>query len=72
MSKEQILTEAMSLDPHERDEVAEALWQCIVPGELTATQTSEIHRRIMSLDGGQTQAIPGEEVMRELHKRFQR
>ncbi len=72
MTKEQILTEAMALDPHERDEVAEALWQSIVPDELTSQQLAEVRRRIESLDSGQTQSIPGEQVMRELRERFQR
>jgi hypothetical protein len=44
MTKDQILTEAMALDPRERDEVAEFLWQSIVPGELTARQLAEVRR----------------------------
>ena len=72
MTKEQILTEAMALDPRERDEVAEALWQGIVPGELTPAQGQEIRRRVKALDSGTVQAIPGEQVMQELRQRFQR
>ena len=52
MTKDQILSEALSLNPRERDEVAEALWQSIVPGELTDQQLAEVHRRIESLDAG--------------------
>lgn len=72
MTKEQILTEAMTLDPQERDEVAEALWQCIVPGEFTSGQVAEIRRRVDDLDSGRVQSIPGEQVMHELRQRFQR
>ncbi len=72
MTKEQILSEAMALDPRERDEVAETLWQSIVPDELTQQQLAEIRRRIESLESGQTQTIPGEQVMRELRERFRR
>jgi putative addiction module component (TIGR02574 family) len=72
MTKDQILTEAMSLDPRERDEVAEALWQCVVPEEFTPGQVAEVRRRIAALDSGQDQPIPGEQVMRELRERFQR
>ncbi len=72
MTKDQILTEAMALDPSERDEVAEALWQTIVPGELSAEQAIEVRRRIEALDSGKMQAIPGEQVMQELRRRFQR
>jgi putative addiction module component (TIGR02574 family) len=72
MTKEQILTEAMFLDPRERDEVADALWQCVVPGEFTPGQVAEVRRRIAALDSGETQPIPGEQVMMELRARFQR
>jgi putative addiction module component (TIGR02574 family) len=72
MTKEQILTEAMALDVRERDEVAETLWQCIVPGELTPAQIQEIRGRLDALDSGRVQAIPGEQVMQELRQRFQR
>ncbi len=72
MTKDQILTEAMALDPRERDEVAEALWQCLVPEELEPGQVAEIRRRIDALDNGLVQPIPGEQVTAELRQRFQR
>ena len=72
MTKDQILTEAMALDPRERDEVAEALWQSILPGELDPGQVAEIRRRIEALDSGQARPIPGEQVMHELRQRFRR
>jgi hypothetical protein len=50
MTKDQILTEAMSLDPRERDELADAHWQCVVPGEFTPGQVAEVRRRIAALD----------------------
>lgn len=72
MTKSQILTEAMALQPQERDEVAEALWQSLVPGELSSEQMTEIRRRIRSADSGQSQPLPGEQVLHELRSRFQR
>ena len=72
MTKEQILTEAMALDPRERDEVAERLWQCVVPGEFSADQLEEIRRRVDDLDSGRVQPIGGDQVMQELRQRFQR
>jgi putative addiction module component (TIGR02574 family) len=72
MTKDEILTEAMALDPLERDEVAEALWQCIVPDEFAPGQAAEVRRRIAALDSGQHQPIPGDHVMQELRQRFQR
>jgi putative addiction module component (TIGR02574 family) len=72
MTKEQILTEAMALEPRERDEVAETLWQCAVPGEFSAEQLAEIRQRVDDLDRGRVQPIGGDEVMQELRQRFQR
>jgi putative addiction module component (TIGR02574 family) len=72
MTKDQILTEAMALEPRERDEVAEALWQCIVPEEFTPGQVAEVRRRIAALDNGEVEPLPGEQVMQELRQRFQR
>ena len=70
MTKEQILSEAMTLNPRERDEVAEALWQSIAPDELSAEQLAEIRRRLDAIDAGQAQFVPGDQVMRELRERF--
>ena len=72
MTKDQILTEAMALEPRERDEVAEAFWQCIVPEEFTPGQVAEVRRRVAALDNAEVEPIPGEQVMRELRQRFQR
>lgn len=71
MTKDQILTKAMALDPRERDEVAAALWHSIDPGEFTPEQLSEVHRRIAALDTGKTLPIPGDQVMQELRQRYQ-
>ena len=72
MTKEQVLTEALALEPRERDEVAEALWQSIAPGELTPEQLAEVRRRVEALDSGQVHSISGEQVMSELRERFRR
>jgi putative addiction module component (TIGR02574 family) len=72
MTKEQIISEAMTLDPRERDEVAETLWQSIAPGELSPEQLNELRRRLDAIDSGQAEFVPGDQVMRELRQRFQR
>jgi hypothetical protein len=72
MTKDQILTEAMSLDEREREEVAEALRQIAAPEEFTPDQLAEVRDRIVASDNGQVQAIPGEQVMQELRQRFRR
>jgi putative addiction module component (TIGR02574 family) len=71
LTKDQVLTEALALDPIGRDEVAQTLLQSIVPGEFEPEQLTEIHRRIEAIDAGKSQSIPGEQVMRELRERFQ-
>ena len=72
MTKQQILTEALALEPRERDEVAETLWQSIVPEELSPEQVAEVRRRIGALNRGELLPIPGAQVMQELRQRFQR
>jgi len=72
MTKDQILTEAMALEPRDRDEVAETLWQSIVPGEFTPEQIAGVRRRAEAIDSGKSQPIPGNQVLRELRLRFQR
>jgi putative addiction module component (TIGR02574 family) len=72
MTKDQIFAEAMALDAKDRDELAKDLWQSITPGEFTDEQMAEVKRRIAAVDSGETQLIPGEDVMRELRQRFAR
>ena len=72
MTKDQILTEAMAMEPRERDEVAEALWQCIVPQEFAPGQVAEVRHGAAALDNGEVEPVPGDQVMQELRQRFQR
>jgi putative addiction module component (TIGR02574 family) len=72
MTKDQVLSEAMALDPAERDEVAEALWQSLRPTEFTAEQRAEIRRRIEALDSGKAHWLPGRQVMRELREHLRK
>jgi len=60
----------MALPPQDRDEVAEALWQCVGPDEVSLARIAELHRRLGAIDRGEVQMLPGEEVMRELRQRF--
>jgi putative addiction module component (TIGR02574 family) len=72
MTKEQILHEAMALDPKQRDELAEQIWQSIVPGELSDDQLAELRRRAHAVDSGEMATVDGETVMRELFERLTR
>ena len=71
MTKQQIIDEAMKLDPAERDEVAQEIWQRNCP-PLTAEQRAELRRRIEAVDRGEVEMLDGEQVMRELRERYAR
>lgn len=71
MTREEILAEVMKLDPKQREELAEDIWQRGTP-DLTPEQVAELHRRTAAVDRGEMETIPGEEVMRQLRERFQR
>jgi putative addiction module component (TIGR02574 family) len=70
-TKDEIFADAMALDPKQREELAEELWQS-VPAELTPEQIAEIKRRLKAIDSGEAELIDGEQVMRQLRARFRR
>ena len=72
MTREQLFTEVMNLDPRERERLVEDLRQRIEGPELTAEQIAELHRRSEAVDRGEMETIPGEQVMEELRERFKR
>jgi hypothetical protein len=72
MTKEQILHEAMALDPKQRDELAEQIRQSIREGEFSPDDIAEFRRRAHAVDSGQMKTYDGEQVMRELFERLTR
>lgn len=71
MTRDQILAEAMALDPSEREELIEDLRQTVDDGELTPDQLAELRRRIAAVDNGEA-TLPGEQVMNEIRERLGR
>jgi putative addiction module component (TIGR02574 family) len=70
---EQILQSALSLSPDERVEIAESLILSLDDeraAEIEAAWAVEIKRRIESIDKGQVQLIPADQVMREMRERL--
>ena len=68
-----ILRTALSLDPNDRAEIAASLIQSLDPqqGEdVEVAWADEIKRRIESIDKGQVQLIPSDEVMRSMRERL--
>jgi putative addiction module component (TIGR02574 family) len=69
MTKDEILAEVMKLQPAERDDLAEEIWQRNAP-DLTPEQFAELHRRIEAVDRGEMKTYTIDEVMRRLRERF--
>ncbi len=68
MTKEQILAEAMALDPLEREEVADALLTSLTSArraEIDAAWLRECHRRAAEIERGEVVPLSGEQVMRD-------
>lgn len=68
-----ILRTALSLDPNDRAEIAASLIQSLDPQQdedVEVAWADEIKRRIESIDKGQVQLIPSDEVMRSMRERL--
>lgn len=68
-----ILRTALSLDPNDRAEIATSLIQSLDPQQdedVEVAWADEIKRRIESIDKGQVQLIPSDEVMRSMRERL--
>ena len=72
LTKEQILAEAMSLDPKQRGELIEDLRQTLDDAELSPEQLAELRRRVGALDRGEATLVPGDQAMREVRERIAR
>jgi putative addiction module component (TIGR02574 family) len=75
LTKEQILTEAMALNPREREAIAEELWLSIdkqTKEELAAAWANEIHSRVDKAARGEGSSKPVEEVLSRLRNKAER
>ncbi len=72
MTKDQILAEAMALQPDDRQELAEDLFQSIETGPLTPEQHEELRIRAEAIDRGEMALIPADEALRRLRERARR
>lgn len=65
-TSEEIFREAMALSPEVRAELAERLIGSLaedVSPEITSAQLAEVRRRIIKVDSGEVELIPGDEVL---------
>ena len=70
---EQILQSALNLHPDDRVEIAESLILSLDEkwaAEIESAWAEEIKRRLESIDKGEVQLIPADEVMREMRARL--
>ena len=70
---EQILQSALNLPPDDRVEIAESLILSLDEkwaAEIESAWAEEIKRRLESIDKGEVQLIPADEVMREMRARL--
>lgn len=70
---QQILQTALALPPDDRVEIAESLIMSLDQeraAEIEATWAAEIKRRLDSIDKGEVQLIPADEVMRAMRARL--
>jgi len=72
MTKDQIFAEAMALQPDDRQELAEDLFQSVDTGPLTPEQREELRLRAEAIDRGEMPLIPADEALRRLRQRTRR
>ncbi|HEX4295772.1 MAG TPA: addiction module protein [Rhizomicrobium sp.] len=72
MTRSEILDELRKLDPEERAELIEELWESVEEDDffLTDEQAAEIERRAAELEADPSIGIPWEEIRADLRKRF--
>jgi len=74
MTKEEIFSEAMALEPQEREALAEQLL-LTVNGDRAAIEAAwveECKLRMEAVDRGELPVVPGDEVMRNLRNRLRK
>ena len=74
MTREQILNEAMALEPHEREALAEQLLQTVNGDRaaIDAAWVDECRLRMEAVDRGELPVVPGDDVMRNLRDRLRK
>jgi putative addiction module component (TIGR02574 family) len=72
MTKEEILAEALTLRPEERDQLADQLWRSVDPAdrrEIEKAWAEEAEDRLAAYRRGELTAKPHQEVLDRLEKR---
>ena len=71
MTKQQLVAEALTLKPRDREEIADELWRSLDKSKrerVAESWASEIARRLDEIHRGEATLIDGAQVMREARK----
>jgi len=72
MTKDEIFAEAMALQPDDRQQLAEDLFQSVDTGPLTPAEREELRRRAEAIDRGEMRLVPADEALKRLRQRARR
>lgn len=74
ISKEQLISEAISLPVDIRLQLVERLLESLNPShkEIDELWAIEAERRVAEIERGEVKTVPGEEVFRKLHSRLKK
>lgn len=72
MKTSELIEEAVSLPLEERAKLVDSLLQSLNPAddEASAAWLDQARRRLDELRSGAVQAVPGEQVFAQIHKRY--
>ena len=74
ISKDELISEAVSLPVEIRLQLVERLLESLNPShkDMDELWAIEVERRVTEIDKGEVKTIPGDEVFRKLHDRLQK
>lgn len=74
ISKEKLISEAISLPVEIRLQLVERLLESLNPShkEIDELWAIEVERRVAEIETGEVKTVPGEEVFRKLHNRLKK
>ena len=75
MTKQEILSQALTLEWEDRESLAEELLLSLPPAEreaIDAAWAQEVERRIDRFEKGESVAVPAEEMFRRLEEKYRK